>query len=224
MSADVVTIGLLIVLEVLLSADNALVMALIVYQLPTEWHGRALTYGLAGAFVLRIAATLLATMLIQAAWIRLLGGLYLLFLAAQHFLRSDRNAPEAADHRTSAFWRTIIRLEVTNLTFSVDSILVAVAMSPKRWVVLAGGLLGVAAMRLVAARMVVILRRWPALGDGAFVIIAWVGARLILDYAHQVGWIAWEVPQPVSLSITAGVLLLTIVFAWWTRPPTGESA
>jgi predicted tellurium resistance membrane protein TerC len=84
-ASDLVTIALLIALEGLLSADNALVMAIMVLGLPRHEHKKALHYGLVGAFVFRIAATLLAVYLIQVAWVKLIGGLYLLYLTYSHF-------------------------------------------------------------------------------------------------------------------------------------------
>ena len=96
-ASDLVTIALLIALEGLLSADNALVMAIMVLGLPKHEHKKALNYGLVGAFIFRIAATLLAVYLIQVAWVKLLGGLYLLYLTYSHFFSGeegeDRRAP-----------------------------------------------------------------------------------------------------------------------------------
>jgi YkoY family integral membrane protein len=216
MSVDLLTVGLLVVLECLLSADNALVMAVIVLRLPRERQGRALTYGLAGAFGLRIAATLVATVLIRVAWIRLLGGVYLLYLVYQHFAERNAAAAPGQDVQVDAdrtFWATVVRLELVNLAFSVDSILVAVAMSPRRWVVLAGGLIGVLAIRLIVAQLLALMRRWPALADGAFVVIAWVGLRLLATYAHDRGWIGWEVPQGWSVVVIFALLLASTIYA-----------
>jgi YkoY family integral membrane protein len=215
MTVDLATIGLLVVLEALLSADNALVMAVMVLGLPREQHARALSYGLFGAFVLRIAATLLATLLIRVVWVKAVGGLYLIYLVARHFLaREGGTAPTAPQGRTVAFWPTVIRLELMNLAFSVDSILVAVAMSPNKWVVLSGGLLGVLAMRVIASRLVVLMQRYPALADGAFVIILWVGLRLLIDYAHDAGWIGWRVSQGWSLLVILLLLAASLVYAF----------
>src|SRR6478735_7159981 len=86
--ADFITIGLLVVLEGLLSADNALVLALMILGLPRRDQKKALQYGLVGAFAFRIAATLLATYLIRIEWVKLLGGVYLLYLSYQHFFRA----------------------------------------------------------------------------------------------------------------------------------------
>ena len=220
MSVDLLTVGLLVVLECLLSADNALVMAVIVLRLPRHLHMRALSYGLFGAFALRIAATLVATVLIRVAWIRLAGGLYLLYLVYQHFTDRDDAAtsPDAGVDAERTFWATVIRLEFVNLAFSIDSILVAVAMSPVRWVVLAGGLIGVLAMRLIVAQLLALMRRWPALADGAFVVIAWVGLRLLAAYAHDVGWIGWEIPQSWSLVVMFVLLAASTVYAIRSGP------
>jgi YkoY family integral membrane protein len=225
MGLDLVTVGLLVVLEGLLSADNALVMAVIVLNLPADLHSRALSYGLVGAFVLRIVATLVATILIRISWVQLLGGLYLLYLVYRHF--SGRDAPAEgetpAGQTTPAFWKVVVRLELVNLAFSIDSILVAVAMSPNRWVVLAGGLLGVLAMRLVVAQLIRLMRRWPALADGAFVMITWVGLRLLVGYAHDVGWIGWEIPQWWSVAIVLLLLAGSVLYAISRGQPAVEA-
>ena len=98
---DLVTIGLLIALEGLLSADNALVMAIMVLGLPRSEHKQALRYGLLGGFAFRFLATLLAVYLIRLAWVKLAGGLYLLYLTYSHFFGHEegtdrRVAPRAA--------------------------------------------------------------------------------------------------------------------------------
>lgn len=214
--SDLVTVGLLVVLEGLLSADNALVVAIMILGLPRREQKKALRYGLVGAFIFRTIATLLAVYLIKLAWIKLLGGLYLLYLTSQHFFRGggaeERSAPRPARPWLGlpALWATILKVELVNIAFSVDSILVAVAMSSKTWVVLSGGLLGIVAMRVVIARLLAIVRRYPAIVDGAFVIIALVGAKLLLEYAAAMGWVHFEVPKWASL----GVIVVTFAAAY----------
>ena len=158
--SDLVTVGLLVALEGLLSADNALVMAIMVLGLPRHEHKKALRYGLIGGFTFRIIATLLAVYLIRIAWVKLLGGLYLLYLTYWHFCgqarrtRSPGRAAGQADVRPVArSGRRSCGSRLVNLAFSIDSILVAVAMSPKTWVVITGGILGIVAMRLVVGQL-----------------------------------------------------------------------
>ncbi len=143
------TIGLLVLLEGLLSADNALVLAILVLGLPRSEQRKALRYGILGAFAFRILATLLAVHLIRVAWVKLLGACYLLYLTLEPLLPQRRRgaAPSrqagAAVAGLSAFWATVVKVELTDIVFAVDSILVAVAMSPKTWVIISGGMLGI---------------------------------------------------------------------------------
>src|SRR4029079_13293314 len=122
--------------EGLLSADNALVLAILVMGLPVPQQPRALRYGLLVGFAMRFVAVLLAAYLMHAPWLRLVGGAYLLYLAVDYFVRhQDSDNPHAIPAAKGAwglspFWATVARVEVINVAFSVDSILVAVAMSP----------------------------------------------------------------------------------------------
>ncbi len=225
--ADLLTVGLLIVLEGLLSADNALVLAVMILGLPRPDQKKALRYGLVGAFAFRIAATLLAAHLIRVDWVKLLGGLYLLNLTFKHFVHGgtpeERARPRAARPwlGLSALWGTVVKVELVNLAFSVDSILVAVAMSPKLWVVLTGGLLGIAAMRVVIGQLLVVVRRYPTIVDGAFIIIAWVGIKLLLEFARSAGWIAFEVPKWLSLGLIVVIFLAAYLHARRKGPASG---
>ena len=217
--SDLLTVGLLVVLEGLLSADNALVVAVMILGLPRPQQKMALRYGLLGAFAFRIVATLLAVYLIRLAWVKLLGGLYLVYLTYQHFFQSgdaeQRSKPRPAKPwlGLSALWGTILKVELVNVAFSVDSILVAVAISSKTWVVLTGGLLGIVAMRIVISQLLVIVRRYPTLVDGAFVIIALVGAKLLIEYASAMNWIHYEMPKWLSLGLIAITFLIAYLQA-----------
>ena len=217
--SDFVTIGLLIALEGLLSADNAMVLAILVLGLPKAQQRKALQYGMVGAFAFRAIATVLAAYLIQLGWVKLVGAGYLLYLVDRHFgggtsAEDRRAAPKAQPWMgLSAFWATVVKVELTDIVFAVDSILVAVAMSPKRWVILTGGILGIVMMRLVIGRLLALVERYPMLVDGAFVIIAWVGAKLLIEYAHAEGWIAFEVPKFISLGVIVAIFALVLVYA-----------
>ncbi len=231
--SDLLTVGLLVVLEGLLSADNALVVAVMILGLPRRQQKKALRYGLIGAFAFRIAATLLAVYLIQLAFVKLLGGLYLVYLTYQHFFRSgdaeQRSKPRPARPwlGLSALWGTVVKVELVNIAFSVDSILVAVAMSSKTWVVLAGGLIGIVAMRVVISQLLAIVRRYPTLVDGAFIIIAIVGLKLLIEYAAAMSWINFEMPKWFSLGVIAVVFLIAYLIARRRGPipePEDEAA
>jgi YkoY family integral membrane protein len=221
--ADLVTVALLVALEGLLSADNAMVLAVLVLALPREQQQKALRYGILGAFFFRITATVFAAQLIDLAFVKLIGGLYLLWLPYQHFFLSgdatDRLAPSRAKPwlGLSAFWATVVRVELTDIVFAIDSILVAVAMSPKLWVILTGGIVGIIAMRLVIGQLLAIVRRYPALVDGAFIIIAWVAVKLLIEYLHDLEVVDFVIPKWLSLGLI--VVIFTIAFVYARRHP-----
>jgi YkoY family integral membrane protein len=226
--ADLVTVALLVALEGLLSADNAMVLAVLVLSLPKREQQQALRYGILGAFAFRILAILLAQYLIQIRVVMLVGAAYLLWLPYHHFTAhadmADRRRakPATAWLGMSAFWGTVAKVELTDIVFAIDSILVAVAMSNKLWVIITGGILGVIAMRLVIGQLLVLVTRYPALVDGAFIIIAWVGVKLLLEYGHGAGYLHFEVPKWLSLGLIVVIFVISFVYARIQGPVEAE--
>jgi YkoY family integral membrane protein len=225
---DFLTIALLVALEALLSADNAMVLAVLVLGLPKPDQRKALRYGIIGAFAFRTAATLAAAYLISLGWVKLAGAAYLIYLSYQHFFLSDaesRRVPPRAKPwlGLNAFWATVVKVELTDIVFAIDSILVAVAMSPKIWVILTGGLLGIVAMRLVIGRLLSLIERYPPLVDGAFVIIAWVGVKLLIEFLHRAGYIHLEIPNWISLGLIVLIFVASFLYAR-AQPPRVSAA
>jgi YkoY family integral membrane protein len=220
-ASDLVTIALLVALEGLLSADNAMVLAVLVLGLPKAQQRKALRYGILGAFGFRSVAILMAAYLIQLGWVKLLGAGYLLYLVYRHFggagRGEDRRTPPPATAwlGLSPFWATVVKVELTDIVFAIDSILVAVAMSPKLWVILTGGVLGIITMRLVIGQLLSLVQRYPPLVDGAFIIIAWVGLKLLVEYLHTEGYVAFEIPRWLSLGLI--VIIFGLAFAYARR-------
>ena len=107
----------------------------------------------------------------------------------------------------------MVKVELTDIVFAIDSILVAVAMSPKLWVILTGGILGIVMMRLVIGQLLAIVERYPPLVDGAFVIIAWVGIKLLIEYLHSADFIAFEVPKWLSLGLIVVIFGIAFLYA-----------
>jgi predicted tellurium resistance membrane protein TerC len=88
-----------------------------------------------------------------------------------------------------------------------------VGMSPKRWVVITGGILGIVAMRVVVGQLIVLVERYPALVDGAFIIISWVGLKLGLEYMHELGFFPVEIPQWVSIGLVIIIFVISLIIA-----------
>jgi YkoY family integral membrane protein len=232
-ASDILTILLLVLLEGLLSADNAMVLAVLVLGLPKAQQRQALRYGILGAFAFRAIATLLATILIKLAWVKLIGAGYLLYLVYHHFGRGvgaeDRRGPPKAQAwlGMTAFWATVVKVELTDIVFAIDSILVAVAMSQKLWVILTGGLLGIVMMRLVIGQLLALVERYPPL-VGAFIIIGWVGSKLLIEFLHGEGYVGFEIPKWLSLGLIVVIFAAALFYARWhergSRTPSEDAA
>jgi YkoY family integral membrane protein len=217
-ASDLLTVALLVALEGMLSADNAMVLAVLVLGLPKREQRPALRYGIVGAFAFRTIATLLAVYLIKVGWVKLAGAAYLLYLSFQHFFMTDPQVRQQARPAKpwlglSAFWATVVKVELTDIVFAIDSILVAVAMSQKIWVILAGGLLGIVMMRVVIGKLLSLIERYPPLVDGAFIIIFWVGAKLFLEFLNREGIVPFEIPNWFSLGLIVAIFAAAFLYA-----------
>ena len=226
---DLVTIGLLVVLEGLLSADNALVLAVLVLGLPRRQQRKALRYGIVGAFAFRILATLLAVHLLQVRFVKLIGGGYLMYLSWKHFFGAREHEQKRTTIKPakpmlglSAFWATVLKVELTDIVFAVDSILVAVAMSPKLWVIITGGILGIVMMRLVIGQLLALVRRYPALVDGAFIIIGWVAIKLFVEYLHDMHYVEFQINKWLSFGLITVIFLISYLYARRQGPVKDE--
>ncbi len=204
---DLLVVLVLIVLEGLLSCDNAVVLALLVKDLPPAQRGRALRYGIIGAYVFRVAALALATWIMSRWYLKVLGGAYLLYLAIAHFIKDDDDQPsERAVRRffgLGAFWSTVVAVEMTDIVFSVDSIAAAVALSDKLWVLILGGMLGILAMRFAAQGFVHLLEVFPRLESAAFIAVAVIGLKLLLEFPLDVVGRSRELPPGTTYATSA---------------------
>ena len=171
-------------LEVLLSMDNAVILALIAKELPQNQQKKALRYGLIGALLLRMAAVALAGRLVNYPWVRAVGGAYLLWLAIQYFaVRGSEKKSSVRSH--SSFWVAVFWIEMTDLVFAVDSILAAVAVTSDYWAIVGGGIMGVIAIRFAAEKMIVLLQRYPKIEVFAYLLVGGVGLKVLYQTAHS---------------------------------------
>lgn len=172
-------IGSLVILEGLLSADNALVLAVMVKHLPPKQQKKALFYGILGAYLFRFVAIGLGTYLIKIWWIKALGALYLLWMAFQFFFLKKEEDDEMTAGAPMGFWRTILAVEIMDIAFSIDSVLAAFGISEQVWVLYLGGILGVMMMRGVAQIFLTLIDRYPGLETTAYVLIALIGSKMM---------------------------------------------
>ncbi len=180
---DLFVVGFLVFLEGILSIDNALVLAMLARDLPKPLQKKALTYGLIGAVGFRLIALSLVQFLLKWTWVKFVGGGYLIFIALKHFLtRSPQQEPDQTRASVrSSFWRIVIVIELTDIAFAVDSILAAIALTTRFWVIFTGGFIGVVLMRFAASQFIRILDRFPRFEDTAYLLVLTIGIKVGLE-------------------------------------------
>lgn len=188
----------LILIESLLSVDNAAVLATMVLKLPKDQRKKALKYGILGAYFFRGVCLIFAAFLIQIWWFKPLGGIYLLILGIRHFLfPAKEKSPETIDEEIQnkkqswlyrktlgafgPFWATVILVELMDLAFSIDNVIAANAYTNNIILIWVGVFIGILAMRFVAQGFVRLMEKYPFLSTCAYLVIILLGTKLTLS-------------------------------------------
>jgi len=191
-------IGNLIIIESLLSVDNAAVLATMVMDLPEKQRDKALKFGIWGAYIFRGLAMIFAAFLIQIWWLKPLGGLYLLYLVYDFWKgkQTEEKDDDILDKNSNwlyratvgslgNFWATVALVELMDMAFSIDNVFAAVAFTPNIILVCIGVFIGILAMRFIAQWFVKLMGKYSFLETAAFVVIAILGIKLTLSlYEH----------------------------------------
>lgn len=188
----------LIVIESLLSVDNAAVLATMVMDLPKAQREKALKYGIIGAYVFRGICLFLAAWLVTIWWLKPIGGIYLLYLAVKFFYnkrqKKEGHGIEKIDKKQSwfyrstvglvgSFWATVALVEIMDLAFSIDNVFAAVAFTNHIYLIYIGVFIGILAMRFVAQAFVKLMEKFSFLETAAFIVIAILGLKLTASIA-----------------------------------------
>lgn len=194
----------LIALEAVLSADNAIALAAIAQGLESEeQQKRALNLGLLVAFVLRMTLILTASWVLKFWQFEVAGAAYLLWLVYQHF-SGDTDDEQHHGPKFASLWQAIPIIAFTDLAFSLDSVTTAIALSDEVAIILLGGTIGIIALRFMAGLFIRWLDEYVYLEDAGFVTVAFVGLRLLVRVINE----SWVPPDWAMLALIAAV------FAW----------
>jgi YkoY family integral membrane protein len=200
-----VVLLVLIALEAVLSADNAIALAAIAQGLEDPaLQRRALNIGLLFAYILRITLILTATWVVQFWQFELLGALYLLWLVFQYFTSQDGEDNEHHGPRFASLWHAIPMIAITDVAFSLDSVTTAIAVSKETWLVLTGGTIGVITLRFMAGLFIRWLDEFVHLEDAGYITVALVGLRLLVRAINP------EMVPPEWVMVSC----IAVIFAW----------
>ena len=196
---------ILVFLEAVLSADNAIALAALAQGLEDpKLQRQALNLGLVVAYVLRIGLILTATWVTNFWQFQLLGAAYLLWLVFQYFTSDESDGHEHHGPRFNSLWQAIPLMALTDLAFSLDSVTTAIAVSQETWLVLTGATIGVITLRFMAGLFIRWLDEYVHLEDAGFITVALVGLRLLLRVINP------DVVPPEWLMISG----IALIFVW----------
>ena len=200
-----IVLSILVFLEAVLSADNAIALAAIAQGLEDKKLERqALNIGLVFAYILRITLLLTATW-VQKFWqFELLGAAYLLWLVFQHFSSQEDENNHHHGPRFKSLWQAIPVIAFTDLAFSLDSVTTAIAVSQETWLVITGTTIGIITLRFMAGLFIRWLDEYENLADAGYITVAFVGLRLLLKVIND------DLVPPEWLVVTA----IGMILAW----------
>jgi len=222
----------LIVLEGLLSLDNAAVLGALVSHLPDNvaitWpkslkrlgdalhpllgneRTAALRVGLLGAYAGRAIMLLFASLIIQNPWLKVLGAAYLIRLAFDNLGMAEAGDVDDHTHHTEgrSFWMVVVTVELSDLAFSLDNVVAAVALSNKIWVVMLGVAIGILFMRFAAGLFSYAVIREPILKQAAYILVLNIGIELLVEEFGHVAIADW-----LRFSISIGTILICLAYA-----------
>ncbi len=200
----------LVLLELILSADNAVALAAIARSSrQPEQERLALNLGIGIALLLRIALIVVAQWVLQNTWVQLLAAAYLVWLVLDHFKSRSHDSASAldadgSDRSQRPFLKTVLLLAFTDLAFSIDSVAAAVAISDQILLISAGAFIGIVALRFTSALFIRWLDLYPRLETAGFLAVAFVAFRLIVHV------IVPDLNQPDWFTL----LVVLVLFAW----------
>ncbi|BBH53695.1 TerC family protein [Fluviispira sanaruensis] len=223
--AQVVIIINLVILEGLLSFDNALALAALVKKKlkDVNLQKKALIWGLWGAYIMRVGIIFIGVWLMQYEWVKAIAGIYLVYLAVNELFFHKKGVEihetdlseinkTAVKTTSRVFVMTIIQVELMDLMFSIDSIAVALAISDVKWVLITGAVLGILMMRIAAQFFIKLIDKFPILEKTAFVLVGIAGINVLLKLKDlNLGFmyltIDKHIPENIFLSLMVGILI-----------------
>lgn len=206
----------LIIIEGLLSVDNVLGIAALANELPEEQQKKAIRLGLAGAYLFRVVALLLASWLVSNTWVRWLGAGYLVWLMCSHLTK--HGIPDEEGHVKpvrAGLAGVLLQISLMDLSLSIDNVIAAVGMaekqpdgSPIMWPIYTGVAFAILALQAIAPHAVRLLKRYPILEPTAFVLIGYVGFLLLTEEV-------WPMISGHALHIPAYFKFTGILILMW---------
>jgi YjbE family integral membrane protein len=175
-------LGLLLItwINILLSGDNAVVIALAARGLPPEQQKKAIMFGSGAAVVLRIGLTVIAAKLMALEYLQIIGGLLLLWIGAQLLEAEEENEEEASEH--SNLFSAIRTILIADLVMSLDNVIgVAAAAKGDEVLLIIGLAISIPLVIFGSTLMIKLMDRFPIIITLGACLIGWVGGETVAN-------------------------------------------
>ncbi|SDE91217.1 TerC family protein [Sporomusa acidovorans] len=208
-----VALASIMMVNIVLSGDNAVVIAMASRCLPPKQQKMAILWGSAGAIGLRVLLTLVAVVLLQIPYVQFVGGLLLIWIAAKLLMEDKGEDHIKAGTSLMAAIKTII---VADLVMSLDNTLAIAAVARGDYLLLISGLALSIPLIVFGSQIIIkIMDRFPVVVYAGAGLIAWTAGEMIMDDQKIGPVIHAVVPEWfVAAAITIGVLTAGL---WWKR-------
>ena len=209
-------------INIILSGDNAVVIALAARSLPPDQQKKAIAFGSGAAVVLRIVLTVVAAKLLELSFLQIIGGCLLLWIGLQLLTSGDED--EGASKGTGSMMAAIRTILIADLVMSLDNVIAVAAAAQGNMVLLILGLaISIPMVIFGSTLMIKLMERFPViviLGAG---LIGWVGGETIMNDKLLHGFVETN-PALHYLAAVAGAALVVGLGLWWQKRSAAKAA
>ncbi len=196
-------------INIILSGDNAVVIALAARSLPAEQQRKAIFWGSGAAVVLRIALTVVAAKLLELSFLQIVGGLLLLWIGVQLLSEEEEDDGHAKEHGSlMAAVRTIL---IADLVMSLDNVIaVAAAARGSTTLLMLGLAISIPLVIFGSTLMIKLMERFPIIVTLGAALIGWVGGETIVGDVALKGFMALN-PWLHYVAAASGAALVVVL-------------
>ena len=225
---DIAAFGIylkIILINVVLSGDNAVVIAMAARTLPRHQRNKAIAFGASLAIAIRVAVTVVVMALLRIPFLSAVGGALVLWIAVK--LLAEEEEAEGPAHQVKGFWHAMWIIAVADFVMSTDNMIAVAGAAGGNWEAILFGLgLSIPIIMFCSGITAMLMDRYPILQDIGAGILGWTGGDMIVADAwikpwlgHHLAWMRWVLPAVCAVGVIAAGRLLARLQSQAGREP-----